>query len=134
MRLLKLAVLSPGLANRSHFLQRLAIEDMDDLLSEIVNIHELLLWVARKRDGCRAAPGLGIFAQIDFLQILAVDGEHLNTALLQDCHIEQAVVGYANLVNHSELLDIRAQFAGIIRLVSVRAPVALICSGSGIED
>src|SRR5258705_2693185 len=38
------------------------------------------------------------------------------------------------MVNDGELLDIGAPFAGIVRFVSVGAPIALERSGRGVED
>jgi hypothetical protein len=64
-------------ANGSRFLQRLAIEDMQDLLSETVTTGTVA--------GVAENAGFvgEIFAQERFLQILAIDIEHLDTAFLE---------------------------------------------------
>src|SRR5258706_1348807 len=135
----ELARLAPAVAEVRNLLQRFAQDDAHLLVLAVGEEHEPLLAVLRKRDvPCRARSErfLGIEP---FLHELAVRLEYLHAVALAVAHVDETVVRALDAMHRvAELLGRRRRrvvvaHGSVVRLVAVRAPVALHLAGIGVD-
>ena len=116
-----------------------AVHDVDALVLAVGEVHVLLLRVLRERDVPRRAVAERLRRDAHFLHELAVLREHLHAIVRPVADVDEVVVRELRAVHRrAELLDERrVRVVGarvrVVRLVAVRAPVALDLAGVGVD-
>src|SRR5256885_3937823 len=135
----ELAGLAPAVAEVRDLLQRLAKDDAHLLVLAVGEEDEALLGIFRKGDIPDRTRGEGLLGVERLLHKRPVRTEYLQTIRLAVAHVDQTVVRALDAVHRiAELLGGRrlrivVTHGSVVRLVAVRAPVALHLAGIGVD-
>src|SRR5713101_8344726 len=135
----ELAGLAPAVAEVRNLLQRLAQYDAHLLVLAVGEEHEPLLAILRERDIPGRARSERLLGIEPFLHELAVRLEYLHAVALAVAHVDETVVRALDAMHRvAELLSGRrlrvvVAHGSVVRLVAVRAPVALHLAGIGVD-
>src|SRR5437868_15232497 len=135
----ELAGLTSAVAEATDDLESLAVQDVDPLVGAIGNIQEPLLRIFREGYVPHRSVAQRVLVEERFLYKGAVGLKHLHTVVHAVADIYETVVGdigaeyrVAELLRDWGLRIVIAK-VGVVRLLTVRAPIPLELAGGGVE-
>src|SRR5207237_2195649 len=108
VRVPEVAQLGPLLAEVTEDAERLPVQDPYVAVAEIRHVEVFLLRICRKREPARGRGALVLPVDEHLRLILAVEREHLNTAVAPIGNIDESVIRDPNGVDDAPLLRARA--------------------------